>query len=291
MDANVQPCAMDASDVQPLADEAEQPLIVAGYNIGLTSNIVFDAKSKQPLSGLCDFTSRLIADVNEAFGASIGMHALFLCEVGSQETLKHLDLAMKQRKACADNAAGSVPPPALVAFCDECDTVDQWLKGVVACIECPNLTYCCKLPYAAIWSTDFVTLMQKPCMLHDVAGSDEPDRRALLWRFLQVSSSLDFQVALCHSPSSVANWKKLTDHRRETVFHTLAQAVGARINNKEPGGGKVVDVLVDTTHQTGSVCVVYSSTLDAECCAHHMNGRWFAGQNITARISEYYASD
>ena len=78
MDANVQPCAMDASDVQPLADEAEQPLIVAGYNIGLTSNIVFDAKSKQPLSGLCDFTSRLIADVNEAFSASIGMHALFL---------------------------------------------------------------------------------------------------------------------------------------------------------------------------------------------------------------------
>ena len=55
--------------------------------------------------------------------------------------------------------------------------------------------------------------------------------------------------------------------------------------------GKVVDVLVDTTHQTGSVCVVYSNTLDAECCAHHMNGRWFAGQNITARISEYYASD
>ena len=89
MDANVQPCAMDASDVQPLADEAEQPLIVAGYNIGLTSSIVFDAKSKQPLSGLCDFTSRLIADVNEAFGASIGMHALFLCEVGSQEALKH----------------------------------------------------------------------------------------------------------------------------------------------------------------------------------------------------------
>ena len=181
MDANVQPCAMDASDVQPLADEAEQPLIVAGYNIGLTSNIVFDAKSKQPLSGLCDFTSRLIADVNEAFSASIGMHALFLCEMGSQEALKHLDLAMKQRKASADNAAGSVSPPALVAFCDECDTVDHWLKRVVGCIECPNLTYCCKLPYAAIWSTDFVTLMQKPCMLHDVAGSDEPDRRALLW--------------------------------------------------------------------------------------------------------------
>ena len=49
--------------------------------------------------------------------------------------------------------------------------------------------------------------------------------------------------------------------------------------------GKVVDVLVDTTHQTGSVCVVYSNTFDAECCAHHMNGRWFVGQNITALIS------
>ena len=44
--------------------------------------------------------------------------------------------------------------------------------------------------------------------------------------------------------------------------------------------GKVVDVLVDTTHQTGSVCVVYSNTLDAECCAHHMNRQWFIGKNI-----------
>ena len=48
--------------------------------------------------------------------------------------------------------------------------------------------------------------------------------------------------------------------------------------------GKLVDVLVDTTQQTGSVCVVYSNTF-AECCAHHMNGRWFVGQNITALIS------
>ena len=38
----------------------------------------------------------------------------------------------------------------------------------------------------------------------------------------------------CTTPSSVPNWKRLTDHRKETVFHTLAQAVGARINNKEP---------------------------------------------------------
>ena len=91
--------AMDASDVQPLAVEAEQPLIVAGYNIGLTSDIVFDAKSKKPLSGLYDFTSKLVEDVNEAFGAGIGMHALFLSDVVNQRENCNLDVPMKQTRS------------------------------------------------------------------------------------------------------------------------------------------------------------------------------------------------
>ena len=158
------------------------------------------------MSGFYTFTSRLIADLKEAFDAAIGTHVLFLCELGNQHQDRNLDLTIKQRKAHADNGCETADDwlrRVLVAICNECETADDWLRRVVELIDCPNLQYHCELPYAAVWSTEHVTLMQVPCTLHDIGGNDEPDRRALIWQFQQVSTSLDFKVALAHSPSSV----------------------------------------------------------------------------------------
>ena len=76
------------------------------------------------------------------------------------------------------------------------------------------------------------------------------------------------------------------DHIRDAVQKAAEKCGLANRDSEVECGrfGKLVDVLVDTTQQTGSVCVVYSNTF-AECCAHHMNGRWFVGQNIAAFIS------
>ena len=48
--------------------------------------------------------------------------------------------------------------------------------------------------------------------------------------------------------------------------------------------GEVSKLVIDQECLTGSVMVVYTQASHARRCAAVMDGRWFAGQNITARV-------
>ena len=171
MDANVQPCAMDASDVQPLADEAEQPLIA-----------VLPSEPTRP------------------------------CPLHSP--------APTGQPATQDAVPANLP---------EVATAEERIRDAV----------------------------QKAAEKCNLANRDSVEKICV-----HLTHLYDLRII------DLTEWPEFFDDMRTDIEVECGRF------------GEVVDVLVDTTHQTGSVCVVYSNTLDAECCAHHMNRQWFAGKNI-----------
>ena len=212
-----------------LADEVDEPLLLAAYTLSLTAEHVLDNNAKNPLLSFYSFTQSLELDIQEALSENIGVHALFLCGLGSMKSSEHLDNSMKARCEFAQNC--SVPPPADHAYCDKHVSVHGWLVALLTKIGYPELQVQCEPPYAAIWKHDELQC-NNISWINNVTGSGNIERKAMLFHFDHLPSTLDFRVVLNQSPSS-KDWDKLGSPQKRQAIKNLAEAAGATVNGKQ----------------------------------------------------------
>ena len=76
------------------AIEVEQPVVLGSYNLGLTGDHVLHPTKVSLKPNEVDyftaFTTRLKLDVQNAFSCEVGLHILFLCELGSQKDAENV---------------------------------------------------------------------------------------------------------------------------------------------------------------------------------------------------------
>jgi len=201
--------SMAHSSVMPPAVADSRVVVLGSYNIGLTSKMVYDEKTKNRFQPFYKKSGNLEKDLTQAF-FEVNAQLVFLCELGSQHSDKSLDIDMKQRFDYA-RGDGAGKSQADMEYCDTSKTVEEWLRKLLHKINLTDFALHCQPPYAAIWISTEVNLRDTR-LITSVAGPQCPERKAIVYQFEQVHSSVTppaedtglparFKVALNHSPN------------------------------------------------------------------------------------------
>jgi hypothetical protein len=165
----------------------ECPFVMASYNVGLTTDHVFNSFGPNPY--LYTFTNSLTRDIALAFRDE-NVNVLFLCELGSMKEPHKINELLAMRTGIAGRNCPS----------DLSECLHDYLEKVLKNAGLGNLQISCVEPYACIWDSQRLEMTTKPKTFCPSPGNT--NRIAVASTLLHKPSRLDVNVVCCHSPSS-----------------------------------------------------------------------------------------
>ena len=183
----------------------ECPFVMASYNVGLTTDHVFNSFGPNPY--LYTFTWALTRDIALAF-RNENVNVLFLCELGSMKEPHKINEMFAMRAEIAGKDCPS----------DLSECLHDYLEKLLKNAGLGNLQISCVGPYACIWDSQRVEMITE---LETFRPSpSNTNRIAVASAFMHKPSRLEVNVVCCRSPTS-KNWDDLNKGVKKNDFPEL----------------------------------------------------------------------